>query len=81
MNRQNIKIPIFQIHVMNSKQSSYLFVCLCFYMYHLSDNFYVNFRIIMELYINMHEKYFDNFYTVLDIAGEDPPVPDKDSIL
>lgn len=35
----------------------------------------------MELYINMHEKYFDNFYTVLDIAGEDPPVPDKDSIL
>lgn len=29
----------------------------------------------------MHQKDFDNFYTMHDIAGEDPPVPDKDSIL
>lgn len=40
---------------MNSKyELLYYFVCLCFYMYYLFDNFYVNFRIIMELYINIY---------------------------
>lgn len=29
----------------------------------------------------MPQKDFDNVYTMHDIAGKDPPVPDKDSIL
>lgn len=61
MNRQNIKIHVTIFHVMNSKQSYYLFICLCFNMYHLSDNFYINFRMIIELYIRYAWEVFWQF--------------------